>query len=458
MRDRRARGAASASSAAACSAPASGTRSARRGVDVVARRRLALAAAPRDRLRRRSRAGAPMTHPSLIVVAVPPDVTADVVAARAGARTPTPSSPTSRASSSSRCDDLRARGADLTPLHRLAPAGRPRARRRDLRPRRPLRRPPLGRRRHDGSPTAGAAAGRGARPRPRRDADRDDADEHDRASRSSRTCRSWWRACWPAGSSTRRRAALGLAGPGPARHDPHRRIDPELWVQILGANAEPVVEVLAPLRDDLDAVLGGARDPDAPGSRRAVADTIRRGNDGRRAPPGQARPEPPLRARRRDGRRHARPARPPVRRDRRARRQRRRPAPRALPGSPVRARRDQRRARGRRVALVDGLEARGWKIASTTNDEPDEHAAVGRRRSTDPPAAASRACPRQVARPRLRLPRHRRRLPRAGLARARARRRHRGRRRRSLDVARRLRLRDLARPRATTGCASATPT
>ena len=62
---------------------------------------------------------------------------------------------------------------------------------------------------------------------------------------------------------------------------------PELWVQILGANSAPVVDVLDALSDDLRAVADALRAPEAPGARRAVADTIRRGNDGVERLPGK---------------------------------------------------------------------------------------------------------------------------------------------------------------------------
>ena len=62
---------------------------------------------------------------------------------------------------------------------------------------------------------------------------------------------------------------------------------PELWVQILGANAGPVGDVLAALADDRHAGAGALRDPDTPGARRALADTIRRGNDGVDRLPGK---------------------------------------------------------------------------------------------------------------------------------------------------------------------------
>lgn len=62
---------------------------------------------------------------------------------------------------------------------------------------------------------------------------------------------------------------------------------PELWVQILGANAAPVVDVLDALASDLATVADALRDPEAVGARRAVADAIRRGNDGVDRLPGK---------------------------------------------------------------------------------------------------------------------------------------------------------------------------
>ena len=58
-------------------------------------------------------------------------------------------------------------------------------------------------------------------------------------------------------------------------------------MQILGANAELVVDVLDALSADLTSVSEALRAPDAPGSRRTVADTIRRGNDGVERLPGK---------------------------------------------------------------------------------------------------------------------------------------------------------------------------
>ncbi len=81
--------------------------------------------------------------------------------------------------------------------------------------------------------------------------------------------------------------SLRLAGQGVRDTTRIAASAPELWVQILGANSAPVVDVLDALAADLTAVSAALRDPDAPGSRRAVADTIRRGNDGVERLPGK---------------------------------------------------------------------------------------------------------------------------------------------------------------------------
>lgn len=81
--------------------------------------------------------------------------------------------------------------------------------------------------------------------------------------------------------------SLRLAGQGVRDTTRIAASAPELWVQILGANAEPVVDVLDRLAADLSTVADALRAPDAPGARRAVADTIRRGNDGVERLPGK---------------------------------------------------------------------------------------------------------------------------------------------------------------------------
>jgi prephenate dehydrogenase len=81
--------------------------------------------------------------------------------------------------------------------------------------------------------------------------------------------------------------SLRLAGQGVRDTTRIAASAPELWVQILGANAEPVVDVLDALAADLSSVADALRDPGVPGARRAVADTIRRGNDGVERLPGK---------------------------------------------------------------------------------------------------------------------------------------------------------------------------
>lgn len=81
--------------------------------------------------------------------------------------------------------------------------------------------------------------------------------------------------------------ALRLAGQGVRDTTRIAASAPELWVQILGANAAPVVEVLDALADDLRRVSDALRSPDAPGARRVVAETIRHGNDGVERLPGK---------------------------------------------------------------------------------------------------------------------------------------------------------------------------
>lgn len=81
--------------------------------------------------------------------------------------------------------------------------------------------------------------------------------------------------------------SLGLAGQGVRDTTRIAASAPELWVQILGANAAPVVEVLDALAADLGTVAEALRAPEAAGSRRAVADAIRRGNDGVERLPGK---------------------------------------------------------------------------------------------------------------------------------------------------------------------------
>ena len=82
-------------------------------------------------------------------------------------------------------------------------------------------------------------------------------------------------------------AAVNLAGQGVRDVTRVAASDPDLWVQILGANAEPVREVLRAYRDDLDRFIEALDDPAAPGARRRVAEELAGGNTGVSRLPGK---------------------------------------------------------------------------------------------------------------------------------------------------------------------------
>jgi prephenate dehydrogenase len=81
--------------------------------------------------------------------------------------------------------------------------------------------------------------------------------------------------------------AVDLAGGGLRDTTRIAASDPELWVQILGANAVPVADILRELRGDLDDVLAALDDPAAPGARRAIAEQLAGGNAGVARIPGK---------------------------------------------------------------------------------------------------------------------------------------------------------------------------
>jgi prephenate dehydrogenase len=81
--------------------------------------------------------------------------------------------------------------------------------------------------------------------------------------------------------------AVGLAGQGLRDTTRIASSSPELWVQILGANSEPVVEVLRAYRADLDALVTALESPEAPGARRAIAESLAGGNAGVARIPGK---------------------------------------------------------------------------------------------------------------------------------------------------------------------------
>jgi prephenate dehydrogenase len=82
-------------------------------------------------------------------------------------------------------------------------------------------------------------------------------------------------------------AAVGLAGQGLRDTTRIAGSQPELWVQILGANAEPVVGILENYRDDLDGVIRALSTPSAPGALRVVAESLANGNAGVARIPGK---------------------------------------------------------------------------------------------------------------------------------------------------------------------------
>ena len=82
-------------------------------------------------------------------------------------------------------------------------------------------------------------------------------------------------------------AAIGLAGQGLRDTTRIASSAPELWVQILGANAERTAAILADFRADLDGVITALENPVAPGARRAIAEAIAGGNSGVSRIPGK---------------------------------------------------------------------------------------------------------------------------------------------------------------------------
>ena len=82
-------------------------------------------------------------------------------------------------------------------------------------------------------------------------------------------------------------SALNLAGQGLRDVTRVAASDPEMWVQILGANAEPVRDILLAYRDDLDRFIDALDAPTAPGARRKVAEELAGGNTGVARLPGK---------------------------------------------------------------------------------------------------------------------------------------------------------------------------
>jgi prephenate dehydrogenase len=81
--------------------------------------------------------------------------------------------------------------------------------------------------------------------------------------------------------------SVNLAGQGIRDITRVAASDPELWVQILGQNAAPVAEILRGYRDDLDRFIDALENMDAPGARRRVAEELFGGNTGVERLPGK---------------------------------------------------------------------------------------------------------------------------------------------------------------------------
>lgn len=81
--------------------------------------------------------------------------------------------------------------------------------------------------------------------------------------------------------------AVALAGQGLRDTTRIARSDPALWTQILAANGPRVAQLLRRYAEDLDEIAGALADADAPGARRTIAQHIMAGNDGVARLPGK---------------------------------------------------------------------------------------------------------------------------------------------------------------------------
>jgi prephenate dehydrogenase len=81
--------------------------------------------------------------------------------------------------------------------------------------------------------------------------------------------------------------ALSLAGNGLRDVTRIAASDPSLWVQILGGNAAKVVGILYGVRDDLNRLIGTLEQPTAPGARLDLAQLMSEGNAGQARIPGK---------------------------------------------------------------------------------------------------------------------------------------------------------------------------
>lgn len=232
------------------------------------------------------RAASESDEPTLIVVAVPPDVTASVVATELE-RFPDAVVTEVASVKSPILEALTECAADLTRYVGSHPmAGRERggaiAARADLFTARPWVVCPS----PDSTPAAVAAIRAlansvGAFPI------EFDAAEHDRAVAYTSHVPQVVSSLLAARLSAADPHELELAGGGVRDTTRIAASDPGLWEQILSANAMHVVPVLDALAADLDRLREALHAPEAGGARRAIAETIRAGNDGVSQLPGK---------------------------------------------------------------------------------------------------------------------------------------------------------------------------
>lgn len=84
-----------------------------------------------------------------------------------------------------------------------------------------------------------------------------------------------------------READVALAGQGVRDVTRIAASDPDLWVQILGANAAAVRPIIDDIRADLAKLVDALEDIEAPGARRTIAEALTAGNDGVARLPGK---------------------------------------------------------------------------------------------------------------------------------------------------------------------------
>lgn len=82
-------------------------------------------------------------------------------------------------------------------------------------------------------------------------------------------------------------ADVSLAGQGLRDTTRIAASDPRLWVQILSSNSQPVAEVLTELVEDLNGVVKALQDPEAPGALATIDSVLQAGNAGVARIPGK---------------------------------------------------------------------------------------------------------------------------------------------------------------------------